>query len=180
LETAGGIQASAEKKSSNALFELKWIDDGSVSFRANNGKYVACKRSGHLYANCDAPDENSKFYFYLINRPILVLKCEQGYVGYKTNACPRLECNKATYETIQVERDEKGIVHFKGQAGKYWAVTGDEVTADGDIPHKFSIELKEPTRICIKTSAGHYLNAEKNGMFRVGDCNIENATKWEF
>jgi fascin 1/2 len=46
--------------------------------------------------------------------PILVLKCEQGFVGYKTNACPRLECNKASYETIQVERDEKGIVHFKG------------------------------------------------------------------
>jgi hypothetical protein len=26
----------------------------------------------------------------------------------------KLECNKATYETIQVERGEMGLVHFKG------------------------------------------------------------------
>ncbi|CAG7836451.1 unnamed protein product [Allacma fusca] len=180
LETAGGIQASAEKKSSNALFEMSWLQDGSLGFRANNGKYVGAKRSGHLYANCDVPDENSKFYFYLINRPILVLKCEQGYVGYKTSNMPRLECNKASYETIQVERDDKGIVHFKGQNGKYWAVAGDEVVADSDIPHEFSIELIGPTKICIKTSHGQYLNAEKNGMFRVGDDSADNATKWEF
>ncbi|ODM93290.1 Protein singed [Orchesella cincta] len=180
LETAGGIQASADKKSSNALFELTWLEDGAVAFRANNGKYVGAKRSGHLYANCDVPDENSKYYFYLINRPILVLKCEQGYVGYKTNACPRLECNKATYETIQVERDDKGIVHFKGQSGKYWAVSGDEVTADADAAQNFYLELREPTKICIKTAAGQYLSSEKNGIFRVGDTNPDTATKWEF
>lgn len=43
-----------------------------------------------------------------------MLKCEQGFVGFKTNGYPKLECNKATYETIQVEKDEKGIVHLKG------------------------------------------------------------------
>ena len=48
-------------------------------------------------------------------RPKLVLKCEQGYVGYKSTSCPRLECNKTSYETIGVERDQKGLVHFKGK-----------------------------------------------------------------
>jgi hypothetical protein len=43
-----------------------------------------------------------------------VLKCEQGFVGYKSASSSKLECNKATYETIQVERSEKGIVFFKG------------------------------------------------------------------
>jgi fascin 1/2 len=108
------------------------------------------------------------------------LKCDQGFVGYKTNACPRLECNKASYETIRVERDEKGVVFFKGQNGKYWAVTGEEVTADAEVPHKFSIELREPSRICIKTADGHYLNAEKNGIFKVSREDKDKATKWEF
>ena len=43
-----------------------------------------------------------RYYFYLINRPILVLKCEQGFVGYKSPGSTRLECNKAAYATIQV------------------------------------------------------------------------------
>ena len=60
-------------------------------------------------------DENTKYYFYLINRPVLVLKCDQGFVGYKSSSSTRLECNKATYETIVVERTDKGMVHLKGR-----------------------------------------------------------------
>lgn len=47
-------------------------------------------------------------------RPILVLKSDQGFVGYKSSSSLRLECNKASYETIQVERSDRGIVFFKG------------------------------------------------------------------
>jgi hypothetical protein len=116
LETGGGIQAAGDKRSSNALFDLMWQGDGSVAFRANNGRYVITKRSGHLYATSDTIDDNCKYFFYLVNRPILVLKSEQGFVGYKSASSPKLECNKATYETIQVERGEKGIVYFKGES----------------------------------------------------------------
>ena len=103
-------------RSSNALFELIWHEDGSISFRGNNGKFVGTKKSGHLYANCDSDGEaNARYFFYLVNRPVLVLKCEQGFVGYKTAGATKLECNKATYETIQVERADKGQVYFKGE-----------------------------------------------------------------
>lgn len=115
LETGGGIQAAGDKRSSNALFDLLWQSDGSVAFRANSGRYVATKRSGHLYAIADAVEETCKYYFYLVNRPILVLKCEQGFVGYRSAGSPKLECNKATYETIRVERGERGMVYFKGE-----------------------------------------------------------------
>ena len=92
-----------------------WLEDGSVAFKANNGKFVGTKKSGHLFANCESVDEsNAKYYFYLINRPVLVLKCDQGFVGFKSSAATRLECNKATYETIVVERTDKGMVHLKG------------------------------------------------------------------
>ena len=103
-------------RSSDALFELLWHEDGSISFRGNNGKFVGTKKSGHLYANCDADGEdNTRYFFYLVNRPVLVLKCDQGFVGYKAAGATKLECNKATYETIQVERADKGQVYFKGE-----------------------------------------------------------------
>lgn len=57
-------------RTSNALFDLVWNGDGSVSFRANNGKLVATKRSGHLYANTDTVDDTSKYFFYLVNRSV--------------------------------------------------------------------------------------------------------------
>ncbi|CAI6344413.1 unnamed protein product [Macrosiphum euphorbiae] len=180
LETGGGIQAVADKKSSNALFELAWQGDGSVCFRANNGKYVSTKRSGHLYANVDAIDDACKYFFYLINRPILVLKCDQGFVGYKSSSSLRLECNKASYETIQVERSDKGIVFFKGQTNKYWHANDEGVSVESDVPEGFFIELREPTRICIKSVTGYYLSAGKNGMFKLGDGDYNNATKWEY
>ena len=50
----------------------------------------------------------------IVDRPILVLKCEQGFVGYKTGSGSKLECNKANYEAVQVERGPKGLVFFKG------------------------------------------------------------------
>ena len=67
-----------------------------------------------MFANVESMEENTRYFFYLINRPILVLKCDQGFVGYKGAGSVKLECNKATYETIQVERVEGGQVHFKG------------------------------------------------------------------
>ena len=97
------------------MFELNWHEDGSISFQGDNGKYIGTKKSGHLFANCDGTEENTKYYFYLVNRPVLVLKCEQGFVGYKSTGSSKLECNKATYETILVERADKGAVHFKGK-----------------------------------------------------------------
>ncbi|XP_065338861.1 protein singed [Cloeon dipterum] len=180
LETGGGIQANGDKRSSNALFDLAWQTDGSVAFRANNGKYVGTKRSGHLYANCDTVEDTCKYFFYLINRPILVLKCEQGFVGYKSASSNKLECNKATYETILVERGDKGLVYFKGQNGKFWHCDGESVQADTDTPEGFYIELRDPTRISIKGANGEYLQANKNGTFRLGDNDFETATKWEY
>lgn len=115
LSNGGGIQASGNRRCADALFELVWHGDGSVSFRANNGKYLATKRSGHLFATSESIEDVCKFFFYLINRPVLVLKCEQGFVGLRHQSKTKLECNKATYETILVERANKGLVYFKGR-----------------------------------------------------------------
>lgn len=68
LSTGGGIQATGNRRCADALFELIWHGDGSLSFRANNGKFLATKRSGHLFATSESIEDITKFYFYLINR----------------------------------------------------------------------------------------------------------------
>ena len=56
-------------------FELIWHEDGSISFWGNNNKFVGMKKSGHLYTNCDSDiEENMRYFFYLVNQPVLVLK----------------------------------------------------------------------------------------------------------
>jgi len=180
LGPTGGIQASEKIKTEQALFDLLWQEDGSVCFKAANGKYIGNKKSGHLYANCENKEDNTKYFFYLINRPILVLKCDQGFVGYKAAGSVKLECNKANYETIQVERAEEGQVHFKGQNGKYWQVTSEGISCDSEVGQGFTLELREPTRMCIKTAAGNYVVSGKNGSFTEGDSSAEGATRWEY
>jgi len=179
LQPGGGVQASATKKSKEALFQIDWHQDGAVSFKASNGQYVGTKKSGHLFANMDNIEENARFYFYLVNRPILVLKCDQGFVGYRTGTI-KLECNKATYETIQVERGDLGIVFFKGQNDKYWVARDGGIYCDSDTPKGFYLELREPTRMCIKTAGGQYIVSQKNGGFSAESVNFDAATRWDY
>ena len=73
-----------------------------------------------------------------------------------------------------------GLVFFRGHNGKYWHVTEDGVAAEADSPEGFYLELREPTRLCIKTAAGMYVNSEKNGGLKVGSGDQELATRWEF
>jgi len=180
LQPGGGVQAGEKQRTDNALFDLQWLEDGSVCFKANNGKYIGTKKSGHLFANCDVIEDKTKYHFYLINRPILVLKCDQGFVGYKASGSNKLECNKATYETIQVERAEGGQVHFKGQNGKYWHAHDDGISCDAVVPQGFFLELREPTRMCLKSTGGQYVVSEKNGGFTIGTTDSEGATRWEY
>ena len=42
------------------MLDLNWLEDGAVTFKADNGKFVGTKKSGHLFANVDTVDERSK------------------------------------------------------------------------------------------------------------------------
>ena len=194
LQGGGGLQAAETRREAGTKLDLVWLEDGAVAFKAENGKMIGTKKSGHLFANVDGVEDRSKYYFYLINRPILVLKCEQGFVGYRAAGTPKLECNKANYATIQVERAEQGQVYFKGQFppisfpfssetvtpgqnDKYWQVSEGGISCDSEVPHGFFLELREPTRMCIKTAGGQYLVEQKNGGLAVGGTDPEDATR---
>jgi len=179
LQDLSGIQAVENKRSAGTLLELVWLADGAVALKIED-KFLGTKKTGNLFANFETIDESCKFYFHLINRPILVLKCEQGFVGYRAAGNYMLECNKANYATIHMERAENGQVYLKGQNGNYWKVTDDAIVCDGRQPQGFYLELREPHRMCIKTAEGQYVVEQKNGGFTVGGTDSERATRWEY
>ena len=76
-----------------------------------------------------------------------------------------------------MERAENGQVHLKGENGKYWQVADGGVACDSSTPHGFYLELREPTRMCIKNSNGQYLVEQKNGGFTIGSTDPEDATR---
>lgn len=99
---------------------MDWQDDGSVAIKASNGRYLTAKMNGSLQATSDALTEKERFFVTIINRPILVLKCEFGFVGWRTSTNPRYECNKTTYSVILVEhaKGKSAAYYFKGRRSK--------------------------------------------------------------
>ena len=61
LQTGGGLQAGESRRANAALLDLTWLEDGAVAFKADNGKFVGTKKSGHLFANVDTVEERSKY-----------------------------------------------------------------------------------------------------------------------
>lgn len=186
--STSGVQASSPNTGEGSEFQFEWHDDGSMSVLAETGRALAAKKSGHLFANADSSELSARFYFHLINRPVLVLKCEQGYIGYKSSSggadCGfKLECNKVNYEIIRVERSERGQMFFKGESGMYWDVSeaGESVACCSRRPNlALYVELRASCQLCVKDMDGRYLTAGKNGALTMKTTSADNATYWQF
>ena len=107
------------------LFEFEWLEDGSIAMKASNGNYVTARMNGSLYAVSSAVTDKERFVMRLVNRPILVLKGDHGFVGLKNSKSARVECNKSVYDAIYLEYNEDGTYSFKNASdtndlvGKY-------------------------------------------------------------
>ena len=73
-------------------------------------------------------------------------------------------------------------IALAGQNGKYLHFHDDGLSADSDTQagNGFFLELRDPTRMCIKTDRGTYVNCEKNGRISMNSAMGETATKWEY
>lgn len=177
----GGLQATARDVSANTMFEMEWQSDGKLALKANNGLYVTAKPTGQLTAHCDIISDKEKFTMTLVNRPILVLRCDYGFVGFKSANSNKLECNKSTYDLMQVEHGENGTYYIKGSNGRYWSIATDGgVTAESDTPHPFIFEFVAYSRFTIRSQNGMYLKGEQNGLFGATAREQKFATLWEY
>ncbi|ELU16787.1 hypothetical protein CAPTEDRAFT_158885 [Capitella teleta] len=181
LESASGIQGVGNAQSNTSLFGIEWHEDGHVNICGSNGRYVTARMNGSLYAVSDAPTDKEKFYLTVINRPILVLKCDYGFIGFKLPNNPRIECNKASYDVITLEHNSGGSYFFKGQNGLYWALDDQQmINADSKDGHPFIIELRGLSRFAIKAPNGNYLKGEQNGIVSAKSSDLLRGTLWEF
>ena len=84
-----------------------------MSFKATNGRYITARLNGSLYAVSDCVTSKEKFVITILNRPLFILKCDYGFIGFKTPTNPRLECNKSIYDLFYLE-------HANGESPAYY------------------------------------------------------------
>ncbi|KAF5891414.1 fascin-like, partial [Clarias magur] len=102
LTPSGAIQCTASEKSASCFFELEW-KGAKVTLKASNGKYLAAKKNGQLTASVDSAGEQEEFVLKLINRPLIVLRGEDGFIGCRKQGTGTLDCNRSSYDVFQLE-----------------------------------------------------------------------------
>eukprot|EP00918_Siedleckia_nematoides_P086198 GHVU01189753.1.p1 GENE.GHVU01189753.1~~GHVU01189753.1.p1 ORF type:complete len:511 (+),score=69.79 GHVU01189753.1:237-1769(+) len=183
LEQASGIQGVGNETSQSGLFTFEYHEDGRMSIKATNGRYLTARLNGSLYAVSDAVTNKEKFTITILNRPILILKCDYGFIGFKTPSNPRLECNKSASEIFYLEHanGESTSYFIKGQNDKYFNADADgNLNADSDQPQPFIFELKGLSRFLIKAPNGNYVKGEQNGIVSAKNPESQRATLWEY
>ncbi|KAI4832425.1 hypothetical protein KUCAC02_015394 [Chaenocephalus aceratus] len=179
LTASGGLQCTASTKSADSYFELEWRD-GRVCVRAANNKYVIAKRNGHLAATVDTTGEAEQFLMKLINRPIIVLRGEHGFIGARKAGMATLDSNRASYDVFQLEF-HNGAYALKDSQGKYWCVGEDTaVGCSGSTPVQFLFEFCDLNKMAIRALGGKYLKGDHAGGLKASADSLDSATLWEY
>ncbi|KAF4074901.1 hypothetical protein AMELA_G00228490 [Ameiurus melas] len=179
LTPSGAIQCTASEKSASCFFELEW-KGAKITLKASNGKYLAAKKNGQLAASVDSAGEQEEFVLKLINRPLIVLRGEDGFIGCRKQGTGTLDSNRSSYDVFQLEYDNNAYC-LRDSTGKYWMVEANGVVVSGSAtPVYFLFEFCDYNRVAIKTQQGLYLKGDHAGVLKANVQGIANATLWEY
>ncbi|XP_061605473.1 fascin actin-bundling protein 1a [Phyllopteryx taeniolatus] len=179
LTANGGLQCTASTKSTNCYFDIEWRGK-RLTLRAANGKYVAAKKNGQLAATIDSAGESEEFIMKLINRPIIVLRGEHGFIGCR-KVTGTLDSNRSSYDYFTLEfRD--GAYSLQDSTGKYWMVGNEQaVVSSSDTPVDFLFEFCDYNKLAVRhVSDGKYLRGDHAGVLKANADDLETATLWEY
>ncbi|CAL1588259.1 unnamed protein product [Knipowitschia caucasica] len=178
LVTHGEIQSTATETEVNTMFDIEWRGQ-RVALKASNGKYICTKKNGQLSAVSDSVGDDELFLMKLINRPILILRGENGFVCHHKNS-NTLDANRSVYDIFSLIFSD-GAYHIKSATGKYWNVSSNGLVAsDGDNPEEFFLEFVEHGRAAIKCSNGKYLRGDQGGTLMGDGANVDAMSMWEY
>ncbi|KAM3859477.1 fascin-2-like [Diretmus argenteus] len=174
----GGIQSTATEVSANTMFAVQWLGH-RVALRANNGKYVCTKKNGQLLAVSDSIGEDEQLTLKLINRPMLILRGENGFICHHKNS-NTLDGSRSVYDIFTLHSSD-GAYHIKGVNGQFWYVnSAGLVCSDGETPEDFTLEFLEHGRIAIRGKNGKYLRGDQGGTLKGDGLSPSSSALWEY
>ncbi|XP_054892221.1 fascin-2a [Poeciliopsis prolifica] len=178
LVTHGEIQSTATEIEVNTMFDIEWRGH-RVALKASNGKYVCTKKNGQLSAVSDTVGDDELLLMKLINRPMLILHGENGFVCHHKNS-NTFDANRSVYDIFSLLFDN-GAYHIKSVNGKFWYVSSSGlVCSDGEKAEDFFLEFPEHGRVAIKGSNGKYLRGDQGGTLMCDGASVDASSLWEY
>lgn len=170
------IAASADSVKPECIFTIEWKNDNKVAIKANNGKYIGISSNGHLAPNIDnCSDENTLFALQMINKEIMVLQCDHGFIGGQD----KILCNRGTHDIIYVE-NQNGKYSFKMANGKAWKFDDSGAlslaSGSGDL---FYLVLSGESKMKIKTKDGKFLTGDEKSGAITATGDESKAIAWQ-
>ncbi|XP_054825998.1 fascin-like [Eublepharis macularius] len=168
---------SSKQKDRNVWFELQYQDQ-KVVLRICD-KYVSMRPNGQLMAIPKAAGKSEEFLMVLVNRPLLVLHTDAGYVGL----CPgmkRLEANCVSFVASNLSLTEEGYYNFQ-IGSQYWVLDKDgQVMVTSDQPSNFTIQFASSTCVIIKAPNNKFFVADLGGRLWAGASDAASATLFHY
>ncbi|KAM4623306.1 fascin-2b [Polymixia lowei] len=178
LVAHGGIQSTATEVSADTMFAVEWLGH-RVALKANNGKYVCTKKNGQLLAVSDSIGEDEPLTLKLINRPMLILRGENGFICHHKGS-NTLDASRSVYDIFTLHFSD-GAYHIKGVSGQFWYVnSAGLVCSDGETPEDFTLEFLEHGRIAIRGQNGKYLRGDQGGTLKGDGLSANSSALWEY
>ena len=179
-----GVTANATDTSTDqTTFTVEFIgEDGvnSIAFKASNGKYLQQQMNGYIKAKADeaSADAKSTFIFSIINRPKIAFRSSIGFL--QTMGSGLLEVNKSSPDVYSLE-SAGGRFAVLDASGKYWTVgENGNTSATGDSAQFFYVELKQNSKLALRTESGKYLQVDAGGGFLVANGSDGEAATCQF
>lgn len=176
-----GMIVLVEVLGDNCWFELEWYGK-QIVFKVGNGKYIIGKDNGYFIEGSDEIDQERGFYVLeLVNRFMLVLRGEYGFVGVKFGK-DLLESNYFKYDVFFVIC-KNGLYKIRIDFGKYWCCDekGNVMLVNDEVGvYEYSIEFFKYNRMVIKVVNGFYIEGYQNGFFCVIGKSFGKNSLWEY
>ncbi|GCC30929.1 hypothetical protein chiPu_0009383 [Chiloscyllium punctatum] len=148
-----------------------------VVIKTGDGKLLTTKSNGQLVVGYYTADTSQEFILKLINRPLLILQSDYGFVAFGSGT-QRLDGNRPMYEVSRMTSDEEGYYQFKlVSTDKYWEMDKDGfISGTGEQPINFIIQLVGSNVLILKAPNGKYMITQQSGDFKATGEDVKTAT----